>query len=384
MFIARYWRAMRVMIGADQRPAHGLALAWTLLCAFALVFCSSNRAEAGSRICRQLRAELASLQKGGSAGQQRRYDGAIARQNSELAKARAQARDAGCGFSLFGGSISQCAALNAAIDRMNANLDKLQRKRGQMGNGSPRRQRSRLLAALENNECDQPTVEKRVQATDTPDSGTEAGTEKEALDAAFIPLPSGEFRTMCVRTCDGYFFPMSNAANVGDFQRDQSRCEAGCPGTEMQVFYSRGMTGDPAGMTSSRTGRPYSELATAFLYKRPDQPLPQGCGCNAAQNFKIIAGNPPAASPEPSAVSGVPFLPLPTGKPDPAEDPETQANAAGHLDTEALRQLLKKADVSPVSALPPEQRKVRVVGPTFLPGPEAAIDLQAPAQKQVR
>ncbi|PLP57471.1 hypothetical protein CYK37_20285 [Mesorhizobium loti] len=370
------------MTGAEHR----LALAWTLFSVIVLALCSMDQAEAASRICRQLRAELASLQKGGGAGQQRRYDGAIARQNNELAKARAQARDAGCGFSLFGGSVSQCAALNAAIDRMNVNLDKLQRKRSQMGNGSPRRDRGRLLAALDANECDgKTTTEKPLRATrDEPDSETEAGAEEAALGTAFVPSPSGEFRTMCVRTCDGYFFPMSNAATASDFQRDQNRCEAGCPGTEMQVFYSRGMAGDPATMSSSRTGRPYSELPAAFLYKRPDQPLPQGCGCNAAQNFKIIAGNPPAAKPEANAGSGAPFLPTPTDKPDPAEDPETQANASGHLDAATIRQLLKKPDVSPVSALPPEQRKIRVVGPTFLPAPEAAIDLQAPAPKQVR
>ncbi|WP_379071458.1 DUF2865 domain-containing protein [Mesorhizobium sp. UC74_2] len=366
------------MTGVNRRQA----LAWTLVCVIALVFCSLPRAEAASRICRQLRAELASLQKGGGAGQQRRYDGAIARQNNELAKARAQARDAGCGFSLFGGSVSQCAALNTAIDRMNANLDKLQRKRAQMGNASPRRDRSRLLAALETNDCDdKPTQQKQVQA-DEPDGEVESGAKEAALGAALVPSPSGEFRTMCVRTCDGYFFPMSNAAAVSDFQRDQNRCNAGCPGTEMQVFYSRGMTGDPAAMTSSRTGRPYSELPSAFLYKSPDQPLPQGCGCNAAQNFKIIGGNPPLAQPGTDAGSG--FLPTPTDKPDLADDPETQANAAGGFDIEIMRQMVKKPEVSPVSALPPEQRKIRVVGPTFLPDPEAAIDLQAPAPKQVR
>lgn len=371
---------MRVMTGANRRQA----LAWTLLCVIALVFCSQTSAEAASHVCRQLRAELASVQKGGGAGQQRRYDGAIARQNNELAKARAQARDAGCGFSLFGGSVSQCAALNTAIDRMNANLDKLQRKRAQMGNGSPRRDRSRLLAALESNDCDGKAVEqKRVQA-DEPDGGQESEPEEAALGAAVVPSPSGQFRTMCVRTCDGYFFPMSNAATVSDFQRDQNRCNAGCPGTEMQVFYSRGMTGDPAAMTSSRTGRPYSELPSAFLYKRPDQPLPQGCGCNAAQNFKIIAGNPPIAQPEANAGSGSRFLPTPTDKPDPADDPETLANAAGGFDTAIMKQMVKKPDVSPVSVLPPEQRRIRVVGPTFLPDPEAAIDLQAPALKQVR
>ncbi|WP_395382963.1 DUF2865 domain-containing protein [Mesorhizobium sp. UC22_110] len=278
------------------------ALAWTLVCVIALVFCSLPRAEAASRICRQLRAELASLQKGGGAGQQRRYDGAIARQNNELAKARAQARDAGCGFSLFGGSVSQCAALNTAIDRMNANLDKLQRKRAQMGNASPRRDRSRLLAALETNDCDdKPTQQKQVQA-DEPDGEVESGAKEAALGAALVPSPSGEFRTMCVRTCDGYFFPMSNAAAVSDFQRDQNRCNAGCPGTEMQVFYSRGMTGDPAAMTSSRTGRPSPNFRQLFSTRVPTSHCRKVAAATQRRISRSSAATRRLHSPEPMLV----------------------------------------------------------------------------------
>lgn len=360
----------------------------TLLCGVLLALVLVTQAEAASRICRQLKAELAALHKGGGASEQRRYDAAIARQNGELAKARAQARDAGCGFSFFGSGISQCAALNAAIDRMNANLDTLQRKRARMAGASPRRDRGRITAALEANDCN------GTQAAEKRDSGDDASDEEEAdsgapgleavLDPGFVAAPRGEVRTLCVRTCDGYFFPMSNAATASDFQRDQSRCEASCPGTQIQVFYTRGVGDDAAVMTSSATGRPYSELPTAFLYKKPGQPIPQGCGCNAAQNFNIVAGNPPAGAPATGAQASSPFLPVPAAKPDPADDPETLANAAGGLDVETMRQLVKKPDPSPVSALPPEQRKVRVVGPTFLPDPEAAIDLQAPAQRQVR
>ncbi|WP_292306645.1 DUF2865 domain-containing protein, partial [Mesorhizobium sp.] len=86
-------------------------------------------------------------------------------------------------------------------------------------------------------------------------------------DGMDLPRMNGEFRTVCVRTCDGYFFPMSNAASLGDFERDQKNCESSCPGTEMQVFYTRGMDDDAGNMTSSATGRPYSELPTAYLYK---------------------------------------------------------------------------------------------------------------------
>ncbi|RWL10843.1 MAG: hypothetical protein EOR45_07030, partial [Mesorhizobium sp.] len=82
------------------------------------------------------------------------------------------------------------------------------------------------------------------------------------------------------------------------------------------------------------------------------------CGCNAAQNFEIIAGNPP--SPE-----------HPAG-------PESLAN----VEDEAIERLAVKP--SPTTLPPPEQRKVRVVGPAFLPDPAAATDLQAPAPRAGR
>lgn len=199
-----------------------------------------------------------------------------------------------------------------------------------------------------------------------------------------FPSVGGEFHTSCVRTCDGYFFPMSNSASIGDFERDQKNCESSCPGTEMQVFYSRGMDDDSASMTSSVTGRPYSELPTAYLYKQSNLSRPPACGCNAAQNFQIIAGNPPNPEQSQPETNAAPVIPVPVSKPDSGADPETLANVEGGLDREAIKRLSAKPVTSPASALPPGQRKVRVVGPTFLPDPSAAIDLQAPAQKAIR
>ncbi|RUW42870.1 hypothetical protein EOA36_34975, partial [Mesorhizobium sp. M8A.F.Ca.ET.021.01.1.1] len=101
-------------------------------------------------------------------------------------------------------------------------------------------------------------------------------------------------------------------------------------------------------------------------------------------NFQIIGGNSPSqqqSQPEPDAA---PSVPVPASKPDPGADPETLANMQGGLDCEAIKRLSARPVTSPVSALPPEQRKVRVVGPTFLPDPSAAIDLQAPAPKTVQ
>jgi hypothetical protein len=300
---------------------------------------------------------------------------------------------------------------------MNANLDSLQAKRAQLAGGGSRRDRGRILAALDANGCRDDTVAPRRaplqeadrgedananlfdqlfgggQQSDTLDQPDDPGEERNVRRVLNLPgipdFPStgGEFHTSCVRTCDGYFFPMSNAASVGDFERDQKNCESSCPGTEMQVFYSRGMDDDSGSMTSSATGQPYSELPTAYLYKQANYSRPPTCGCNAQAsngNFTIIGGNPPNPEQSQPENEATPFIPMPAVKPDPGADPETLANAEGGLDQDAIKRLTTKAPVSPVSALPPDQRKVRVVGPAFLPDPSAAIDLKAPAPKSAR
>ncbi len=409
------------MKGAGLKLTHLVAL----LAALAGSAVAVTESQAASRICRQLEAELAAARGGvGGPGIVRKYDDAIRRQRDELAKARSRASDASCGFTLFSRNVSQCATINASIERMNANLDTLQAKRERLAAGGTRRDRSRILAALDANGCRDDEIaprraplqeaardngggnlfeqlfgrqDQQLETPDAPDmpDSADVPTDDPSVrnirrvinqpDGMDLPRQGGEFHTMCVRTCDGYFFPMSNAASVGDFERDQKNCESSCPGAEMQVFYSRGMDDDSGSMTSSATGRPYSELPTAYLYKQANYSRPPSCGCNAQAgngNYTIIGGNPP--NPEQSQPQSEPFIPVPAAKPDPGADPETLANAEGGLDREAIRRLTTRVPVSPVSALPPDQRKIRVVGPAFLPDPSAAIDLKAPAPKSAQ
>ncbi|MBW8908555.1 MAG: DUF2865 domain-containing protein, partial [Mesorhizobium sp.] len=389
-----------------------------LLAALAASAVAVTEPQAASRTCRQLEAELAATRGGGGGPSLiRKYDDAIQRQREQLAKARSRASDANCGFSLFSRNVSQCATINVSIQRMNANLDTLQAKRERLAAGGTRRDRGRILAALDANGCrddeiaprrapnqeaardngggslfeqlfgrqdpGSPTLDDVPEEADVPPDDPSVRNIRRVInqpDGMDLPRLGGEFHTMCVRTCDGYFFPMSNAASVGDFERDQKNCESSCPGTEMQVFYSRGMDDDSGSMTSSATGQPYSELPSAYLYKQANYSRPPSCGCNAqAGNFSIIGGNPPNPEQSQPESETTPFIPVPAIKPDPGADPETLANAQGGLDREAIKRLTTKVPVSPVSALPPDQRKVRVVGPAFLPDPSAAIDLKAPA-----
>ncbi|RWP02028.1 MAG: DUF2865 domain-containing protein [Mesorhizobium sp.] len=388
-----------------------LTHAAVLLGALALSSFAVTQPQAASRVCRQLETDLAAAARGGGGKPAllRKYDDAIMRQREQISKASRQSDSGGCGFSLLGRNRNACAALEATLDRMNANLDALQVKRAQLAGGGSRRDRARILASLDANGCRDSAVPSRrapvLEANRENGKGNlldrllgDARSQPDALDEPSDPdkqrgiraminrpdgmdLPrlGGEFRTMCVRTCDGYFFPMSNAASLGDFERDQKNCDSSCPGTEMQVFYTRGIGDDSADMTSSITGRPYSELPTAYLYKQPETSRQPACGCNAARNFEIIAGNPPSPERSEADVETTPFVPVPAAKPDPGADPETLANAEGGLDREAIKRLAVKP--SPTTLLPPEQRKVRAVGPAFLPDPAAATGLQAPAPK---
>ncbi|MBN9242722.1 MAG: DUF2865 domain-containing protein [Mesorhizobium sp.] len=376
------------------------ALAVALLGAIALTAVPASPSFAAPRLCRQLQAELDGAPRDSSSpAQLRKYDSAISRQGDEIAKARNQARTLGCGFSLFSSNVSQCATLNASLSRMNGNLDKLERKRTELAGGGKRRSRARVMALLDKNGCNgRPAEEKAVTIRSSDGSvrrllGETIGRADEPNgiqgDRAMRDLlvapdtlhpPGGEYRTMCVRTCDGYFFPMSNAASVGDFERDQKNCESSCPGTAMQVFYTQGLDDDSANMTSVATGRRYSELPSAYLYKKPNASVPQSCGCNAPKSFSVIGGASQTRAPAaPTMQSVSPSVSvMQPAKPDPAADPETQANAEGGLDAATIRRLA----ASPASAAKeedPQDRKVRVVGPKFLPDPSTAIDLQAPA-----
>lgn len=83
-----------------------------------------------------------------------------------------------------------------------------------------------------------------------------------------------KYRTMCVRLCDGYYFPVSNATTHRTFQRDANMCEAGC-GSEARLFYMPAGETD-VGTMSDLTGLAYSALPNAYKYRKT---LVSGCTC---------------------------------------------------------------------------------------------------------
>jgi hypothetical protein len=404
------------------RPQSLGRLAALIAATLALAALSSQAMSASSRVCRQLEAELASASGGGrSAGQSRKQEAAVTRQREQLRLAKRQARSSGCGFRLFGGSSNSCGAINLKIEKMERNLEALQRRRSRTAHAGSGRSRSQVMAALKSNGCrDEAVAERRLPRGDDGtrslldhifgggirqrssidelgDPGFRRDEDRhvrrvpESPDGGWVnedghirySAPPGSYRTLCVRTCDGYYFPMSSASSPSDFDRDQQNCQSSCPGTEVQIYYHR-KGQESEDMVSGLSGQPYSELASAYLYKQTGAPSPAGCTCSAprndeARNFSIVAGNPPTEEPVPSE----PVTPYPSSRPDPAADPETLANLDGGLDAEALRRMAVTPNVSKSKATG-EEKRIRVVGPVFLPDPEAATDLQVPARTPIQ
>ena len=75
----------------------------------------------------------------------------------------------------------------------------------------------------------------------------------------------GNYRTVCVRLCDGYYFPISFSTTRDRLGRDEQACRSRCT-SEARLFYYRSSGGSPETMVDRR-GNAYADLKTAFLYR---------------------------------------------------------------------------------------------------------------------
>lgn len=77
-------------------------------------------------------------------------------------------------------------------------------------------------------------------------------------------------RTMCVRTCDGYLFPVGTLHSRADLPTHETACHAACPAAETRLYtLAPGQTLEsPAGARSVLDGTVYAKLKTAFLFRK--------------------------------------------------------------------------------------------------------------------
>jgi hypothetical protein len=246
-------------------------------------------------VCPRLEGQLSTIDHGGSGDpardeQVRRYQDAAGRQQGELDRVTSQARRMGCDssgfFSLFNGQSAQCGPVNNQIQQMRANLDQitvsLERLRGGgLGGAERENQRRSVLTALAQNNCGPQYANaarggpgnflNNLFGNNNPD------TPPGAAGADLGPQ-SGTFRTVCVRTCDGAYFPISFATVPARFSDDEKTCKNLCPAAEATLFAYRN-PGEDINQAVSINGQPYSSSPNAFRFRQEFNP---SCGCKAA------------------------------------------------------------------------------------------------------
>ena len=324
---------------------------------------------ASNPICVRLEGQLATIDRGGAdaarADQIRRAEDAVARQQADLDRTIAQGHRVGCEgqgfFALFSGFSPQCGPLVSQIQDMRGNLDRMMSDLEQLKSGSSDQdgQRRALIGQLAQNNCGS-------QYT----AAASAAGPRGFFDALFgggtivnpegDGAPSGTYRTVCVRTCDGFYFPISYSTVPSRFADDQRSCQRLCPATEAEL-YTYHNPGEDMDQAVSIAGQPYTALPNAFHYRKE---LTATCSCrrpgqswadalkNADDSSTLESGDIVVTDPRAKAAA-----PAPQGTPvKPAKDSAGQpaANAAP-----------TGPGATAANSSPPK-RTVRTVGPPFM------------------
>ncbi|WP_305985084.1 DUF2865 domain-containing protein [Roseibium sp. MMSF_3544] len=276
----------------------GIAKLVGLLTAFMLPLGS---AEAAS--CSALKSELRQLQSGSSAQSPaaKKWTAQKRKQEKAISAASRDARHFGCSSA----SSSKCQQLNNKIKRMKANLSAIERQLAKSGGASSKNTKRlrQVRAAIERQNCNAPVKTRQANSTKAKDTekpksllsrlfnqnervqrtavtpgdqeiATVRSRRKSATSRPRLPA-GGAFRTLCVRTCDGYFFPVSFSTGKSQFVNDEARCSEICPAAPTELYVYRNPGGDQSQMTSL-AGTPYADQPFAFRYKTE---FVEGCSC---------------------------------------------------------------------------------------------------------
>ena len=340
----------------------------------ALLIASFSQKGMAADVCERLRDRLVSTANVDTRSLELdRYSSAIAQQNLELRKARQDYRNLRCETSSVvvyrsdGGNA--CKDQRRAIQRMEANRDilteKLQALRTKAQSGGD--QRAEIINALGENGCNSSddlslvnfAEPERVPYLDTvPEAQRVLAVPQPSFPTAFA-VPPGPLRTLCVRTCDGAFFPISSRASAVDFVRDADQCQQMCPNVQTELYFHSLTAGDTANMVSASTGQPYRNMPNAFRYRNSSSVGDSQCSCNLSAYYEKMQKQQQGAKAVPDYQSSLLRL----------EQPSVP-NATEDATPTPIERPMEAAD-----------RRVRQVGPVFLPPDNQEIDLRNPASQ---
>ena len=241
-------------------------------------------ASAQSADCARLRQQIDTVTR---ASQVTQYAAAADKQRGEIDRMSGYARSIGCEnhkFLIFGSNPPpQCSSISAQLERMRANLNDLQTRSGGGAGG-----RGELMARY------------RSECTNVADTGG-APRPPNLIEGLFGQQPGGDptlapfnpdaplqekvvstqdtgvhagSKAVCVKTCDGSFFPVSYTASSGGLAGLEDLCRAQCPNAEVTLFTYP--AADDIEQAVSTSGTRYVDSPNALKYRTSVDP---NCSC---------------------------------------------------------------------------------------------------------
>ena len=223
-------------------------------------------------------------------------DQQIAEQKQILQASKSQMDNSGCyeRLLIFGRSLKRtphCLNMNAQVEDARRQLERLQQQRNSLtrGGGNRRRQ-AELQQALQ-----------RAGCSGAPSGGGLfdffGGPQPEYQTPIYRSInPNGRYRSVCVRLCDGYYFPISYSTYGSRVAQEAEKCQRSCAApAELYVYRNPGQEIEQA---ISLSGSAYMDLPVALRYR---QEYVKGCSCKKAEYnpAEIETANRKAQAPQP-------------------------------------------------------------------------------------
>ena len=176
----------------------------------------------------------------------------------------------------------RCLRLNKKINKAKRQLDNLnnQLHRNADAQDNARYKQDKIIAALARNQCG-PQYQKEMSKRNNLSNWFGETIFGAPPKRDYGPQDQFKFathRTVCVRLCDGYYFPISFATTTNRFATDQQVCQSRCA-APAELFTYPNPGGTPEQMFSVN-GMAYETLKNAWRYKKE---FVKGCSCKAAE-----------------------------------------------------------------------------------------------------
>jgi hypothetical protein len=278
------WQAF--LTGKKRHALTGAALCAVVL---ALPSAAQQRNEDRAARCQDLERQLVSDWQRNNSPQEAvtRIDQQLdqLQKNRRTAEAEADRRQCYEDMFLFGRSLKRtrdCIQLDNDIENFRRNITTLRQQRDAMNNSASRRvRREDLVAELARNGCGENYAreyESRRKSTsffslwEDEDSSFDRGYANTQPGAGNQPFAS--YRTMCVRQCDGFYFPISFSTLGSRFAEDEGKCKSQCAAPAELYVYKN--PGEEVEQMVSITGEPYNNMKNAWRHRKQ---YIKGCSC---------------------------------------------------------------------------------------------------------